>query len=66
MVFNLLSYLFTDQVIKSFSCFYAVFRIRRPPGSGSVLICTDLDPDPSINKQKLRKSLISAVSQVAF
>jgi hypothetical protein len=22
-----------------------------PPGSGPVVICTDLDPDPSINKQ---------------
>ncbi len=24
-----------------------------PPGSGSVIICKDPDPDPSINKQKM-------------
>ncbi len=30
-----------------------------PPGSGSVIICTD--PDPSINKQKLKNTLISPV-----
>jgi hypothetical protein len=28
-----------------------------PPGSGSVIICTDLDPDPSIKKQKSKKIL---------
>jgi hypothetical protein len=36
-----------------------------PPGSGSVIICKDLeqDPDPYINKQKkLRKTLISTVT----
>jgi hypothetical protein len=30
-----------------------------PPGSGSVIICTALDPDSSINKQK--KILISTI-----
>jgi hypothetical protein len=38
--------------------FYSVFG---PPGSGSVIICTDLDPDPSIIKQnKVTKTLFSA------
>ncbi len=28
-----------------------------PPGSGSVIICTDPDSDPPINKQKNKKNL---------
>jgi hypothetical protein len=31
-----------------------------PPGSGSEIICTD--PDPSLNKQKIEKTLISTFS----
>jgi hypothetical protein len=30
-----------------------------PPRSGSVIICTDPDPDPSIHKKKIIKTLIS-------
>jgi hypothetical protein len=38
-----------------------VFQIQifGPPGYESVIICTD--PDPSINKQNIKKTLISAV-----
>ncbi len=32
-------------------------EILWPPGSGSVIICTDPDPDPPINKQKNKKNL---------
>ncbi len=39
-----------------------------PPGSGYVIIFTgpDLDPDPSIYKQKSRKTLISAILWLLF
>jgi hypothetical protein len=30
--------------------------------SGPSLFCTDPDPDPSINKQKVRKTSISTIS----
>ncbi len=52
------------------STFFAVLwiRIRRfcvfgPPGSGSVIICTD--PDPSINKAKQEKQLIFTIKVIS-
>ncbi len=35
-----------------------------PPGSGSVIICTDPDLDPSSNKQKSKKTFISSFSSL--
>jgi hypothetical protein len=44
------------EVINKKSNFY-FFSDLMPPRSGSVIICTDPDPDPSINEQKIEKNL---------
>ncbi len=47
-------------VQKDYPSFYQCSLDLRPPGSGSVIICTNPNPNPSINKQK--KTLRKAVS----